>query len=208
MLELFKVALFDLDGVILDTEMQYSCFWGDMGRTYHPEVPDFANRIKGQTLVEIFDRWFAGQTERQAEVTRRLNDFEAHMSYTYIKGTRAYVEGLRRRGICTAIVTSSNDAKMRHVMSAHPEFSELFDHIFTSEDFSASKPAPDCYLLGARHFGVKPDECIVFEDSINGLRAGRAAGCYVIGLATTNTRSAVAPLADIVIDDFTSPQLP
>lgn len=208
MKQAFKVALFDLDGVILDTESQYSRFWGEQGREFHSEVPDFASRIKGQTLVEIFDRWFAGQAETQADITRRLDSYEAAMTYNYIKGSRAYVEGLRQRGILTAIVTSSNESKMRNVLRAHPEFHQLFDHIFTSEDFTASKPAPDCYLLGIRHFGVEPSECVVFEDSVNGLRAGRSAGCYVVGLATTNPCDVVAPLSEIVIDDFTSSLLP
>ncbi|MBQ7442892.1 MAG: HAD family phosphatase [Bacteroidaceae bacterium] len=208
MQQAFKVALFDLDGVVLDTETQYSRFWGAVGRDYHPGVADFAQRIKGQTLVEIFGRWFAGDDAAQAAITHRLNAYEAAMDYPYIKGTRAYVEALRRRGVATAVVTSSNVPKMDNVRRHHPEMAYLFDHIFTSEDVTASKPAPDCYLLGARHFGAAPQECVVFEDSVNGLRAGRAAGCYVVGLATTNPRPVVAALADLVVDDFTSPLLP
>lgn len=203
-----KAALFDLDGVILDTESQYSDFWGQMGNDYRPDVEGFANRIKGQTLTQIFSQWFDGNDMVQEEITRRLNAFEQQMSYIYIKGSRAYVESLHARGIATAIVTSSNRPKMQQVMHAHPEFTMLFDDILTSEDFAASKPDPDCYITAAQRFGLLPAECAVFEDSINGLRAGRAAGCYVVGLATTNPRSIIEPLADIVIDDFTVPTLP
>ena len=55
----------------------------------------------------------------------------------------------------------------------------FFDAILTSEDFERSKPDPDCYLKGAALFGAERDECVVFEDSFNGLKAGRAArnGC-------------------------------
>ena len=49
---MIKAALFDLDGVVFDTESQYSVFWGMIGKEYHPEIPDFAQIIKGQTLVE------------------------------------------------------------------------------------------------------------------------------------------------------------
>ena len=50
---MIKAALFDLDGVVFETESQYTIFWGMIGREYHPEMPDFAHRIKGQTLVQI-----------------------------------------------------------------------------------------------------------------------------------------------------------
>lgn len=200
----FQVGLFDLDGVVLDTESQYSVFWGSIGREFFPAVPDFSWRIKGQTLTQILDGWFAGQQATQEEVVRRLNSYEQQMCFPYIAGAEAYLKYLRTCNIRTAVVTSSNHPKMAQVERQHPELSELFDVILTSEDFTASKPAPDCYLLGARHFGVEPGECVVFEDSLNGLRAARAAGCYVVGLATTLPPEEVAPLADSVIPDFTT----
>ncbi len=204
----FKAALFDLDGVVLDTESQYSIFWGSMGQEYHPEVPDFADRIKGQTLTQIYDRWFAGAMAAHRDtITARLDAYEMTMQYDYIRGVHAYIEQLRDRGIRTAIVTSSNQPKMRNVLRCHPEFQQLFDYILTSEDFSASKPDPECYLRGAERCGCKAAECVVFEDSINGLKAGRASGAYVVGLATTNPRDVIAPLCDLVIDDFVASPL-
>lgn len=55
---MIKAALFDLDGVVFDTESQYSVFWGMIGKEYHPEISDFAQIIKGQTLVQIYDKYF------------------------------------------------------------------------------------------------------------------------------------------------------
>ena len=198
----FRAALFDLDGVVLDTEGQYSQFWGQMGRELRPDVPDFADRIKGQTLVQIFDAWFPGQETLQREITRRLDEFEGQMTYDYIRGTRAYVERLRQRGIPAAIVTSSNRPKMESVYRQRPELRELFERILTAEDFTESKPSPLCYLRGAEALGVPIGECVVFEDSLNGLRAGRASGAYVVGLATTRPREIIAPLADMVLDNL------
>ena len=194
-------ALFDLDGVILDTESQYTEFWGAMGREYRPDVPDFVYRIKGQTLRQIFDAWIHSPKD-QKEVTRRLDEFEAQMQYPYIKGTRAYVEQLRQLGVPTAIVTSSNQPKMQSVYNSHPELPSMFDRILTSEDFTESKPSPQCYLRAAEALGVDIKDCIVFEDSFNGLRSGRASGAYVVGLATSNPREAIEELCDEVIDDF------
>lgn len=197
-----RAALFDLDGVIIDTESQYSEFWGAIGREYRPDVPDFAERIKGTTLESIYSNWFAHLQDELPAITRRLNDFERQMQYPYINGVCSFIGALREAGIKTAIVTASNEEKMRGVHRAHPELANLFDRILTSEDYAAGKPAPDCYLEGARGFGLQPEECVVFEDSINGLRAGRASGARVVALTTTNPHEAVAPLAHVVVADF------
>ena len=84
-----------------------------------------------------------------------------------------------------------------------PGLKNHFDAILTSEDFEYSKPNPDCYLKAARCFNLRPDECIGFEDSINGLRALRSAPMFTVALATTNPRDVVSKYADLVIDDFT-----
>ena len=195
-------ALFDLDGVVFDTEPQYTEFWGKQGALYHPEIEHFEQQIKGQTLVQIFDRWFAGQDEARRRITAALDRFESGMAYDYVPGVEDFLRSLRAAGIPTAVVTSSNDGKMQNVYRAHPEFKGYFDRILTSEHFRRSKPDPDCYLLGAAGFHLPVDRCVVFEDSFNGLKAGRAAGMKVVGLSTTNAAEAIAPLCDVVIPDF------
>ena len=199
-----KAALFDLDGVVFDTEPQYTVFWGQQCREFHPEHPGLEHEIKGQTLVQIYDAWFSGPlASRQAEITERLNRFEQQMTYDYIAGFVAYITALREQGVKTAVVTSSNQPKMEAVYQSRPEFKGMFDAILTSEDFERSKPDPDCYLKAAERLGVDKDDCVVFEDSFNGLKSGRAAGMYVVGLATTNRAEAITPLCDKVIKDYT-----
>lgn len=194
----FRAALFDLDGVVLDTESQYTEFWGQMGREYRPDVPDFCQRIKGQTLRQIFDAWIP-DSATQEEITHRLDQFESQMSFEYIKGTRAYVEELQRAGVKTAIVTSSNQPKMESVYRTRPELKTLFNRIMTSEDFTESKPSPQCYLRAAAALDVPIAECVVFEDSINGLLSAKASGAYVVGMVTTNPMEVIEPLSDIVV---------
>ena len=199
----FKAALFDLDGVVFDTEPQYSVFWGAQCREFHPEHPGLENEIKGQTLTQIYDAWFSGDlTPKQAVITERLNAYEQQMNYEYIVCFQAFITLLRSHGIKTAVVTSSNQPKMQAVYRHRPEFKTLFDAVLTSEDFERSKPDPDCYLKAAERFGVAPEDCVVFEDSFNGLKSGRAAGMYVVGLATTNPADAIRPLCDEVISDY------
>ena len=202
-LKSFKAALFDLDGVVFDTEPQYSVFWGGICRQYHPEHPGLEHEIKGQTLTQIYDRWFSGEllSERDS-ITRRLNDYEAQMHYDFISGFQDFINDLRANGVRTAVVTSSNIPKMESVYRYQPSFKSLFDAILTSEDFVRSKPDPDCYLKAAQILGAQTDECIVFEDSFNGLRSGRTAGMVVVGLSTTNPSEAISPLSDLQTADY------
>lgn len=198
-----KAALFDLDGVVFDTEPQYTVFWGGECRRYHPDHPGLEHEIKGSTLTQIYDRWFSGPlAAEQPAITARLDAFEAQMTFDYIDGFEALIADLHANGVKTAVVTSSNQPKMESVYRAQPSFRSLFDAILTSEDFEYSKPHPDCYLKAAARFGVVPGECIVFEDSFNGLKSGRAAGMKVVGVATTNPAESIAPLSDIQITDY------
>lgn len=198
-----KAALFDLDGVVFDTEPQYTQFWGTQCRHYHPEHPGLEHEIKGQTLTQIYDRWFSGNlAKEQSVITQRLNDFEAQMNYVYIDGLERLLRELHQEGVKTAVVTSSNQPKMQSVYRSHPEFHTLFDAILTSEDFAESKPSPDCYLRAAARFGAASEECIVFEDSFNGLKSGRAAGMFVVGLATTNSIESIKSFSDIQLKDY------
>jgi HAD superfamily hydrolase (TIGR01509 family) len=199
----FKAALFDLDGVVFDTEPQYTVFWGGICREYHPEHPGLEHEIKGQTLTQIYDRWFAGPLlAEQASITDRLNDYERQMNYDYISGFEDLISMLHSHQVKTAVVTSSNIPKMESVYRHQPGFMSLFDAILTSEDFERSKPDPDCYLKAAQRLGAESDECIVFEDSFNGLRAGRAAGMAVVGMATTNGADAIQPFSDLQLKDY------
>lgn len=199
----FKAALFDLDGVVFDTEPQYTVFWGGICRQYHPEHPGLEHEIKGQTLTQIYDRWFSGPLlSEQDSITARLNDYEQQMHYDYIAGFEPLIATLHHHGVKTAVVTSSNIPKMESVYRYQMGFCSLFDAILTSEDFEHSKPDPDCYIKAAQRLETENDECIVFEDSFNGLKSGRAAGMTVVGLATTNTVEAIKPLSDLQLKDY------
>lgn len=196
-------ALFDFDGVVMDTESQYTIYWNEIGRKYHPDIENFGLLIKGQTLSQIYDRFFKGMEAEQAEITKGLNKFESEMKYEYVSGVVDFMKELCEKGVKTAIVTSSNEKKMANVYSVHPELKNLVDRILTAEMFTRSKPAPDCFLLGAEVFGTVADNCVVFEDSFHGLQAGKAAGMKVVGLSTTNSKEAIIGKCDMVIPDFT-----
>ena len=196
-----SACLFDLDGVIIDTESQYSVFWGGICKEFLGDE-SLCLKIKGSSLEAIYKNYFDGKTKEQEEITKLLAEFEAKMKMEYIAGAKEFLTYLKTEKIPACLVTSSNKEKMKSVYKKHPEFTELFSHILTAENFARSKPFPEPYLLGAEKCGTTSEKCFVFEDSFNGLKSGRAAGAKVIGLATTNSREAIAPFADLVIDDF------
>ena len=197
----FKAALFDLDGTLIDTEDQYTEIWGAIARRFRPDVERLEYLIKGTTLVQILDRFFP-DPQMQEQVRAMLDEGEANITYEFFPGALDFIENIRRHGVKCAVVTSSNLKKMESLRKAVPNFDELFDRVLTSEDFAASKPNPDCYLKGARVFGLTTDECVVFEDAFTGLEAGMASGCFTFGLATFNPAEAIRDKCHFVIDNF------
>lgn len=190
--------LFDLDGVLLDSEGQYSIFWEQMDHEYPTGIQRFASFIKGFHLARILN-YFENEDVRQ-QVLDKLLEFERHMNYEFFPGALEFVKELRSAGIPMAIVTSSDHKKMQALYSQYPEFPTLFDKIVTGDMVTKAKPDPDCFLMGARQLGVDIKDCIVFEDSRNGLIAGRESGALVIGISTTLDRDTVGQLSDLTLN--------
>lgn len=195
-------ALFDFDGVIMDTEPQYTLFWDAIGQVYYPEIPNFGHHIKGQSLKELYKNYFGEVEGLQDHITQKLLEFEGQMHFEYIAGAAEFIRELRERGVRLAIVTSSNDAKMANAYREHPEILSMVDAIITADRVTHSKPHPECFLLGAETLDVPVENCIVFEDSFHGIEAGNRAGMKVIGLATTNPAEAIAEKVNLTIPDF------
>lgn len=198
----FKAALFDLDGVLLDTESLYTDFWARQGELLNEDGETFAYKIKGMTLKQILERFFADDANARTRLINNVNEHERSMPYDYISHSIDFVKYLHSIGVKTAVVTSSNNLKMESVYRVHPDFKTFFDLILTSEDFSRSKPFPDCYLKAAELLGFDIDECAVFEDSMNGIKSGKNAGMKVFGLATTCKKEDIEGLADCVVSGF------
>lgn len=196
-------ALFDLDGVIIDTEGQYTTFWQLIGKRDFPNQLHFAQNIKGHTLKQILAEYYPNNRLKQEQVVNEINNFEQQMQYPYVAGAIDFIRALKEQGIPTAVVTSSNQEKMKVLFNRHPEFKSLFTCIFTAENAKRSKPAPDCYLNAAAQLGIDASNCIVFEDSISGLKAGCDSGATVVGLDTTNKAENIAPYCKRIIHDFT-----
>ena len=191
-------VLFDLDGVLLDSEGKYSIFWGQIDQEYTTGVENFASYIKGFHLSRILNYFDSDEVRQQ--ILDKLSTFERETKYEFFPGALDYVKRLRDAGIPMAIVTSSDRKKMQSLYSQHPEFPTLFNHIITGDMVTKAKPDPDCFLMGAKMLGLDIKDCIVLEDSRNGLIAGRSSGARVIGVATTLSTEDVSQLSDMTVD--------
>lgn len=197
----YKAALFDLDGVLIDSETLYTGFWEKVGKSHHLPSPTFAHDIKGTTLNDILTTYFA-EPEVRADIDRMLHEFENEIVYPIFPGAMEFVDSLREKGVKTVIVTSSDNKKMDFLFNQHPDFRSHFDAIVTAADVTHSKPHPEPYLVGASKAGVSASESVVFEDSFQGLEAGRSAGAYVVALATTNPAASLEGKADRIVNSL------
>ncbi len=192
-----RAALFDLDGVLIDTEGIYTTFWAGIDRLYPTGIDNFAAAIKGTTLAEILSHFDSEQ--QRSDITRRIHDFAQTMVYELMDHVDTFIATLKQAGWLMAIYTSSDNVKMSHLRRQQPALLEAMDAIVTGSDVTHSKPHPEGYLTAASRLGVDIADCVVFEDSFQGLEAGRRSGAFVVGLATTNPAASLAAMADIVV---------
>lgn len=198
--------LFDLDGVLIDSEKEYSRIWRTVNQIYPSGTESIESVIKGCTLDKILDDYYPDSVIREL-VIKKLYELEQQMRYEMLPGAAQMLGALKTKGIPSALVTSSNDVKMKHLDEELPELRNSFDFIVTADLISASKPDPEGYLLAAGKLGVNPVKCVVFEDSLQGVKAGRNAGAFVIGMAGTLPAETIAPYCDLVVDSMTQIEL-
>ena len=125
------------------------------------------------------------------------------MVYNYCPGARDLLEKIQQANLKAALVTSSNDVKMARLWQQIPELKTFFTVVIDGNMVSRSKPDPEGYLTGAKAIGSIPESCVVFEDSLQGVKAGKAAGSYVVGVAGTLPETVISPYCDIVVNSLT-----
>jgi HAD superfamily hydrolase (TIGR01509 family) len=195
-------ALFDMDGVLVDSESQYDIIWKRMGEKYRTGITDFERVVKGTTLPNILSNYFSHLSKTEIELLKQdLLSFETGMLFPEIAGANRFVAELKKNGIPVGMVTSSDDVKLATVYQ-QIDFRDVFDTIVSANRITTGKPDPMCYLLAAQDLGYAPKDCFVFEDSLAGIEAGNRAGMTVIGLSTTLPKDLIADKCAFVIPNF------
>lgn len=197
-----KTALFDFDGVVVDTEPIYDIFWNEAGKRYGLGIDNFAAVIKGTTLPYIMDKYFSDRSEEFRQmVVKESTEYESTMPLPAMPGSMEFLHMLKDKGVQIGLVTSSDDTKVARAFKLH-HLENMFDTVVTADRITKGKPDPMCYLLAASDLGVSPADCLVFEDSFAGIQAGTDAGMRVIGLSTTNPVESLKDKVYEVIPNF------
>ncbi len=187
-----QAFLFDLDGTLVDSERETGeamarALSRGLGIQLEQYDKDF---IIGRSWVAIYDSlksrypqlsWNREETVARTAMMR--DEVFAELGITVLPGAR---EVLRMtRSLPRALVTGSSRVEATQVLPLiGPE--AAFDVIFAAEDVPRSKPAPDGYQMAVAKLGVEPHQCVVVEDSVAGIAAGRAAGCIVVAVRAGN----------------------
>lgn len=197
-----KIALFDFDGVLVDTEPLYDMFWNEASERYQIGIDNFADVIKGTTLPDVMEQYFSDRSESFKQlVYRESMEYESKMPLPPMPGSIEFATLLKKHGVKIGLVTSSDNTKVKRafdVLNLH----NFFDTVVTADRVEKGKPDPACYLLAAKDLNVEPIDCLVFEDSLFGIQAGSDAGMRVVGLTTSNPEEVLKGRVHTVIADF------
>ncbi|HLZ14959.1 MAG TPA: HAD family phosphatase [Candidatus Saccharimonadales bacterium] len=189
----YKAVLFDMDGVIVDSEpLHVAAFRATLKRYGHDLSEEqykqhFAGRTDEAGFKQYFD--FIGENVDlptiMDEKARAYLELAADQLVPY-PGVVEFIRDLAARKVPLALVTGSLRAEAEVTLKAFG-LTDLFKAIVAAEDISQSKPHPQGYLKGAKALGSEPADCIVIEDAPSGVKAAKAAGMRCLAVTTTYT---------------------
>ena len=180
-------VLFDMDGVVIDTEKLYTRFWMEASRDLgHPMTREQALEMRSlgsRESQEKLDSFFgSGVLEYDVLRNRRIELMEAFIAEHGIeekKGIRELLACLKEKGIPCAITSSSSIPLIRRHLG-DLGLLDGFTALCSGKDVPQGKPAPDIYLHGAATLGIAPEHCLAIEDSPAGIEAAWRAGCMAV----------------------------
>lgn len=203
-----KAFIFDMDGVIVDSNPYHKIalqqFCRQLG--YDLSEEQLREKIYGRTNKDWISNLFGdigeAQIQRYAEEKEALYRQLYDKDITAVKGLVPFLEKMDMLGIARAVATSAPRANVDFSLSKTD--TERFFPIILDDSFvSRGKPDPEIYVKAAAALGYAPADCIVFEDSLSGVQAGKRAGCKVVGITTTHTPEELHE-TDFIITDFAS----
>ena len=198
-------ALFDWDGVIIDSARQHEASWEILAREIERPLPQGHFNLgfgrRNEAIIADILKWtheshrIATLSKRKEEIYRELVIAEGTEP---LPGVKEFLLLLRDAGVPCAIGSSTHRTNIETIF-AITGLARFFSHVVSAEDVRAGKPDPQVFLLGAKRIGRVPARCIVFEDALPGLQAAKAGGMRAVAVTTTHVAADLEPLADRVV---------
>jgi len=205
-----RALIFDMDGVIADTQHAHRDAWLEWAERNGIALDreTFMRDYFGRSNLDILPLFFPEHAHDRDFILRMGEDKEEHFlcllragEIPPLAGFYDVVKRALDRGIGLAVGSSSPRRNVETVLS-HFGVREHFAVTVSQQDVPISKPAPDIFLACVAQLGVRPEECIVLEDSLHGLAAARAAGCRAIGITTMHTDAELAGHCRLAVPHF------
>ena len=206
---MIKTVIFDMDGVIVDTEPVHHYAYNKHFKQLNIDVsPEMYASFTGNSTKNIFERIkeqfnLEEDVQTLVETKRNLfNDaFDSKEDLYLLDGVEDLIKDLYTNGMQLVLASSSATVTINRIFNRFGLY-KYFTHIVSGEDFPKSKPHPAIFLKAAELSQTPVENCIVIEDSTNGIKAANAAGIYCIGYDSFHSKMQDYSLADKVIKDF------
>jgi HAD superfamily hydrolase (TIGR01509 family) len=206
---MIKTVIFDMDGVIVDTEPVHHYAYNQHFKDLNIEVtPEMYASFTGNSTKNIFERLkeqfnLEHEVQHLVETKRNLfNDaFDSKEDLYLLEGVGDLITDLYDNGMQLVVASSSAKVTIDRIFNRFG-LHKYFSHIVSGEDFPKSKPHPAIFLKAAELSGTPVENCIVIEDSTNGIKAAKAAGIYCIGYDSFHSKMQDYSLADKIISNF------
>ena len=200
-------ALFDMDGVLVDSHDAHYESWARLGEEIgQPFSKTLFSETFGTMNAPIIRKWLGEETndEEIAKLSDRKEILYRAVACEALRPLDHVCEligDLRAHGFRLAVGSSGPRENVELVLDSVLHLREAFDALVTMEDVTHGKPAPEVFLKAAAQLGLPAARCVVFEDAPQGVEAGRAAGALVVAITSTRSRRMLSA-ADLVVDSW------